>query len=572
MALGDPIEAPLFLGLDLSTQQLKGLLVDSQLRVEREISVVFGDELTSYKTNNGRHVCGDTVTAPVLMWAEALDLLMSKLAQSGLASRVCGISGAAQQHGSVYWKNTKVLEHLDPETSLKAQLEHWQAFALPDSPIWEDSSTGKQCRRLEDCAGGPQELARISGSFAFERFTGPQIMKVKETQPGVWSQVKHISLVSSFAASLLAGRVASVDVADASGTNLYDMNAHVWSEQLCASIEPRLASLLGAQPVAANTVVGQVSPYFSQKYGIPQCPVLAFTGDNPSAFAGFESMLAASRGSDDSIAMLSLGTSDTLLFPLSEYPYSPGVSAVARQHLDGHILQHPTRNNQWIAMFCYKNGSLARDWVRERAPGATSTWAEFSRAAEAGPLAPAAFGFYYPMTEIQPHAKGIYRFERVDCGDIAAPSGARYSRVEAFSDPAGHMSDARAIIESQLLSMRADYAHKSTSALSNVAITGGASENLAIQQALADVLGVSVFAAGVRTSTGFVMKTPAMPAYGGAIRALSSSCRGAIQGGGKGAYELQCICRPDPARHAVYTQVLPDFEYLRDHVCQISEQ
>ncbi|KAJ2803484.1 hypothetical protein H4R20_002877, partial [Coemansia guatemalensis] len=310
---------PLFLGLDLSTQQLKGLLVDEQSRVVHEISIVLNERFPEYKTSSGRYVDGDVVTAPVLMWVEAIDLLMSELAASGLAHRVRGIGGAAQQHGSVYWRKegVEIIQNLDSKTPLKTQLQNVEAFALLNSPIWEDSSTSKQCRELEALAGGAPELARITGSVAFERFTGTQIAKIKENHPDVWAQTARVSLVSSFVASVLAGNVVPVDCSDASGTNIYDVQARAWSRKLCDAIDPRLIGMLGQKVAMADAAVGALSPYFVLRYGLSQCPILAFAGDNPAAFAGFGSLFTAD---DHSVAVMSLGTSDTVLFPLDTYP------------------------------------------------------------------------------------------------------------------------------------------------------------------------------------------------------------------------------------------------------------
>ncbi|KAJ2496635.1 hypothetical protein GGH96_005699 [Coemansia sp. RSA 1972] len=556
--------APLFLGLDLSTQQLKGVLIDQHSHIVLEIGVVFDDEFPEFNTRNGRHVNGDTVTAPVLMWISAIDLLMSRLKESGLAPYIRGISGAAQQHGSVYWRQPGIETntHLNPHVSLRQQMEN--AFAVLESPIWEDSSTSEQCQNLEHSIGGACELARITGSTAFERFTGPQIAKIKQTQL-VWSQVSRISLVSSFVASLLIGDIAPIDCSDASGTNLYDIQHGRWSHELCDSIDPRLVRLLGERVVMANTVVGQLSSYFTERYNMRRCPVVAFTGDNPSAFAGFESMFAAGR----SAAVVSLGTSDTVLFPLEKYPYS--VNAPAMQHLDGHVLQHPTDHNLYIAMLCYKNGSLARDWVREHTLGPTSTWADFSNAANTEPMAPNAFGFYYLSTEILPRCKGIYRFEQRANGSIVCPNGTRYQLVTAFSTSKqrdSRWSDARAIVESQVMSMCVDYAHKEKGAMTGVAITGGASSNPTLQQAVSDILGVPVFATASHTTEGVDIRAPAMPAYGGAIRALSATyCADPASVSKDGSkYTLQRICSPNNRKHAVYVQAMADFEFLRNCV------
>ena len=49
---------------------------------------------------------------------------------------------------------------------------------MPKAPIWQDSSTSEDCKRLEEIFGGPQALADCTGSRAYERFTGNQIARV----------------------------------------------------------------------------------------------------------------------------------------------------------------------------------------------------------------------------------------------------------------------------------------------------------------------------------------------------------------------------------------------------------
>jgi xylulokinase len=83
-----------------------------------------------------------------------------------------------QQHGSVYWskEGERVLASLDAEKSLASQLQ--DAWAQPNAPIWQDSSTRPECDELEKLVGGAQALADLTGSRAYERFTASQIMKV----------------------------------------------------------------------------------------------------------------------------------------------------------------------------------------------------------------------------------------------------------------------------------------------------------------------------------------------------------------------------------------------------------
>lgn len=79
----------------------------------------------------------------------------------------------------MYWSNDAgaLLLSLDPVHPLLTQLFP-DAFSLPKAPIWQDSSTTQECKELEEYIGGPQVLANLTGSRAYERFTGNQIAKV----------------------------------------------------------------------------------------------------------------------------------------------------------------------------------------------------------------------------------------------------------------------------------------------------------------------------------------------------------------------------------------------------------
>lgn len=210
-------------------------------------TVNFDSELGKYGTVGG--VCrsltsAGRVTVNPLLWVEALDLLLEKLKSSGFDfSQIQAISGSGQQHGSVFWKKgaEKSLNSLNPEFSLVNQLQ--SSFSTLSSPVWMDQSTSLQCQEIEGKLGGPLNVAEVTGSRLYERFTGPQIRKIFQDSPDVYRETERISLVSSFMASLLLGKYAPIDHSDGAGMNLMNIHKKIWWKE---ALEVILFSLVFA--------------------------------------------------------------------------------------------------------------------------------------------------------------------------------------------------------------------------------------------------------------------------------------------------------------------------------------
>ncbi len=115
-----------------------------------------------------------------------------------------------------------------------------ECFAIYDCPVWMDSSTTRQCLELEKHSGGPDALAKITGSRAYERFTGNQIAKIHLFEPEKYECCERISLVSSFLASLFLGHYAPIDYSDGSGMNLLDIHSKQWDQRLADVSETKL--------------------------------------------------------------------------------------------------------------------------------------------------------------------------------------------------------------------------------------------------------------------------------------------------------------------------------------------
>jgi sugar (pentulose or hexulose) kinase len=128
-------------------------------------------------------------------------------------------------------------------------------------------------------------LARLTGSRAYERFTGAQIRKFATESPVAYANTDRIHLVSSFMASLLAGRHAPIEPGDGAGMNLMDLAAHAWAPAALDATAPELERRL--PPIRDSwSVAGELSPYWQRRYGFGPARVIAWTGDNPSSLIG----------------------------------------------------------------------------------------------------------------------------------------------------------------------------------------------------------------------------------------------------------------------------------------------
>ncbi|KAG8220964.1 hypothetical protein J3R82DRAFT_2469 [Butyriboletus roseoflavus] len=518
---------PLFLGFDLSTQQLKAILVDEHSAVVHESAVHFDSDLPAYRTNNGaiRGPDEGEVSSPVRMWLEAIDLVVHRVKHAGVdLSAVVAISGAAQQHGSVYWSDLAEtsLSSMDPSRSL-TEPGHLapHAFALPNAPIWQDSSTAKDCADLEDAAGGPQRLADLTGSRAYERFTGPQIARVRalyslslshtrsppppqirRLKPNAYRRSARISLVSSFMPSLFLGYVAPIEISDASGMNLMDVMTCKWIDSLldvCGG--PDLRSKIGPQPVPGGTVLGKISNWWVLRWGFsPECIIAPFTGDNSATVA------ALSAPGD---ALLSLGTSTTLLLSI------PPADTPPKRPTTSHLLSHPTTIDAQIAMLCYKNGALAREHVRDR--HANRDWEKYNQLVESTPVGNNGYlGFYFPLPEIiPPNVCGEFLFTTRDGHPTPVDS------IPSEAHP-------RAILESQFLSIKSRIVAilpPNSPPLQRMVVIGGSSANQTIRQLAADLFGIRVYVPESKEAAG----------TGGAILAKFAWWK--QQNGGSGTFE-----------------------------------
>jgi xylulokinase len=417
-----------YAGFDCSTQSLSVVLIDTRRRtVVFRDSLLFGEPFLPSDDPSVVH-------APPQMWAAALETMLGRIARNIDRPSVRAISGSAQQHGSVYCGTG--LDVLTRRTS----------------PIWMDSSTTRECAEIEAALGGAGAVARLTGSRAYPRFTGPQIRRFAREAPEAYARTACIHLVSSFLASRLIGRHAPIDHADGSGMNLMDIRTRQWSAAALEATAPDLQRKLPPL-VPSATVAGTLRPDWQQRFGLPPARIVAWSGDNPCSLVGtgllHEGQLA-----------ISLGTSDTIFGPMM----APRVSDDGT----GHVFASP--QGEYMGITVFRNGSRARERVRDRF---RLSWAGFSDALR---LTPAGNGGVMMLPWFEPEI---------------TPEVPRGSALSFGLEDAGPSQHVRAIVEAQVMAM-ARHCRWMGVTPRTIHATGGAAANREILQIIADVFDASV--------------------------------------------------------------------------------
>ena len=517
-----------YLGLDSSTQSLSATVVDTDTgKVVLERSLNFGDHLPHYGAPNGFIPDPDPALrhSDPIMWVEALEKLLRELRAAGLQmNRIRGISGAGQQHGSVYLKRPLTqLGGWRLGSELASQVR--PLLSRPTSPIWMDSSTGEECAEIAAAVGGNSNVTRLTGSRAIERFAGPQIRRFFKRAPAAYAQTEEIHLVSSFMASMLIGTTAGIDLGDGAGMNLLDLAAAGWSQKMLDATAPGLGDKL-PPPIPSHTRVGEVAEYFVEKHGFARgTPVTAFTGDNPSSLIG----MGASR---PGAVVISLGTSDTVFAAMSQPRTDP------RGY--GHVFGNPAGG--FMSLICFSNGSLAREEIRRRVGLDWDAFAQaIARETQPGNAGNLMLPYFVP--EITPR--------------LAKPKLQLFGSddFEALRDPA---AAARAVVEAQALSMRqhSDWIGEERD---TILVTGGASRNLGILQVLADVFQAELRPLSVANSS----------ALGGALRAAHAveGCEWDALYAQFSAPDADLCVAPSPRSRDVYDELADEYRQRLSSLC-----
>ena len=101
--------------------------------------------------------------------------------------------------------------------------------------LWNDQRTAAECAEIEDRIG-LERLIRLTGNRALTGFTAPKLLWLRRHEPEAYRRVRHVLLPKDYVRLRLTGARA-IDVADASGTLLFDVARRRWSEEMLEALE-----------------------------------------------------------------------------------------------------------------------------------------------------------------------------------------------------------------------------------------------------------------------------------------------------------------------------------------------
>jgi xylulokinase len=207
--------------------------------------------------------------------------------------------------------------------------------------LWNDQRTAAECREIEDRVG-LDRLLELTGNRALPGFTAPKLLWLRTHEPEAYERIAHVLLPKDYLRLALTGEHAS-DVADASGTLLFDVAGRRWSEDVLAALDlpaEWLPPALESPAVSAETAAG--------------VPVAAGAGDQAAGALG----VGVTEPGPVSVV---LGTSGVVFATLPELVVDPAGRA--------HVFCHAAPG-AWHAMGVMLSAAGSLGWFRDAlAPG-----------------------------------------------------------------------------------------------------------------------------------------------------------------------------------------------------------
>lgn len=270
----------MYLGLDLGTSSLKGLIIDDEQRL-----------IASAKASLDvrRPHPGWSEQDPA-SWISAAEAVLLELSSQVDMAAVGGIGLSGHMHGATA---------LDADDNVL-----WPCI------LWNDTRSAVQARAMDE----DPAFRAVTGNIVFPGFTAPKIEWLRQQHPDIFAKIAKVLLPKDFLRLWLTGEHVA-EMSDAAGTSWFDTGARDWSDTLLANCHltreqmPRL--------VEGSQSSGNVRPEIAGRFGFQaNIPVAGGGGDNAASAIGVGVVKAGQ-------AFVSLGTSGVLFAANDRYRPDP---------------------------------------------------------------------------------------------------------------------------------------------------------------------------------------------------------------------------------------------------------
>ncbi|MDG2403815.1 MAG: xylulokinase [Paracoccaceae bacterium] len=304
----------MYLGLDLGTSGLRGLLVQQD-------GTIIGSGEATYEVQHPH--LGWSEQNPT-DWTGACGKVVKKLRETHpyAFSALKGIGVSGQMHG--------------------ATLLNDAGQVLRPCMLWNDTRAHNQATRLDSLDG----FRKTSGNIVFPGFTAPKVLWVAENEPEVFAQIAKVLLPKDYMNFWLTGAYVS-DMSDCAGTAWLDSAARDWSDDLLSQSGMRRDQM--PKLFEGSDPFGTLRSDLAVDWGIrSNVIVVGGGGDNAVAACG----VGALREGD---AFVSLGTSGVLLAakesfsPMPESAVHTFCHAVPNRWYQMGVILAATDSLNWLA-------------------------------------------------------------------------------------------------------------------------------------------------------------------------------------------------------------------------------
>ena len=310
----------LLLGIDVGTGGTRALVIDQR-----------GGIVASATAEHAPFASPQTGWAeqdPHDWWRATREAVAAVLRQPGVSAdaiKAVGFSG--QMHGSTL-------------------LDSHDEVVRP-ALLWCDQRTDRQCRQITEAIGAAR-LIELTLNPALTGFTAPKLLWVREHEPERWRMVRSVLLPKDYVRFRLTGHKAT-DVADASGTLLFDVGARKWSATVLDALD--LKPSLMPEAFESPMVTGSVSTAGAEATGLKAgTPVVGGGGDQAAGAVGMGIVRAGAVSA-------TIGTSG-VVFAATDRPV---LEAGGRIHTFCHAVP-----GRWHVMGVTLGAGLSLRWFRDQ--------------------------------------------------------------------------------------------------------------------------------------------------------------------------------------------------------------